>query len=62
TLTKLELHENQIGDEGAQYLGEALQNNTTLTKLDLSYNRIRAEGAKNLGKALVKTHYTQPHI
>ncbi len=28
TLTELFLQNNQIGDEGAQYLGEALQENT----------------------------------
>jgi Ran GTPase-activating protein (RanGAP) involved in mRNA processing and transport len=28
TLTTLDLQENQIGDEGAQHLAQALQNNT----------------------------------
>ncbi len=31
-LTTLYLHENQIGDKGAEYLGEGLQNNTVREK------------------------------
>jgi len=33
TLTTLELHRNRIGDEGAQYLGEALRRNTVRSSL-----------------------------
>jgi hypothetical protein len=32
TLTTLNLHGNQIGDKGAQYLGEALRTNTVREK------------------------------
>ncbi|CAF3717566.1 unnamed protein product [Adineta steineri] len=52
TLTKLNLYENQIGDKGAQYLGEALQNNKVLTILNFSSNRIGDKGAQYLGEAL----------
>jgi hypothetical protein len=68
TLTTLYLHENQIGDKGAQYLGEKLQNNTVrkniftftvffyfiqkLTELYLHNNRIGDNGAQYLAQGL----------
>jgi len=33
TLTTLDLNKNQIGDQGAQYLGEALRHNTVRSRL-----------------------------
>ncbi|CAF0793375.1 unnamed protein product [Adineta steineri] len=55
TLTQLYLWNNQIGDKGAQALGEALQKNTTLTQINLSDNGIGDEGAQALGQALQKS-------
>ena len=52
TLTHLNLHDNQIGTQGAQVLAEALKVNRTLTQLDLWNNQIRAQGAQALSKAL----------
>jgi hypothetical protein len=64
------LSANQIGIQGAQYLGEGLQNNKvrqklfqhlylwyflqTLTRLDLSDNQIGAQGAQDLSEGLRK--------
>ncbi|CAF1270042.1 unnamed protein product [Adineta steineri] len=47
-LTQLDLFLNEIGAQGAQYLGEALQKNTTLTTLNLRSNLIGAQGAQYL--------------
>ncbi|CAF1388697.1 unnamed protein product [Adineta steineri] len=52
TLTTLNLVDNQIGYVGAQYLADALKNNTTLTKLNLELNEIGTVGAQHLGDAL----------
>jgi hypothetical protein len=41
TLTRLDLSENQIGDKGAQYLGEALKKNNYLNALMFHYIHIR---------------------
>jgi len=43
---------NQIGDEGAATLAEALKHNTSLTTLDLRGNRIGDEGAAMLAEAV----------
>jgi hypothetical protein len=43
---------NNIGDQGAITLGEALKDNATLTHLDLSWNKIGDEGASGIGKGL----------
>ncbi len=57
---------NEINDEGATMLAEALTKNRTLATLNLGTiehrllavgnNRIRAEGAKALANALLKNH------
>ncbi|CAM2705333.1 unnamed protein product, partial [Rotaria socialis] len=52
TLNILCLHENQIGDTGAQHLGNALKTNQTLTELRLYTNKIGDSGAQYLGEAL----------
>ncbi|CAF4318322.1 unnamed protein product, partial [Rotaria magnacalcarata] len=52
TLTTLNLGYNDINAEGAQYLADALRNNTTLTTLNLGYNDINAEGGQYLADAL----------
>jgi hypothetical protein len=43
---------NDIGDEGASALADALKVNTTVTKLNLSYNHIAFQGALALFSAL----------
>ncbi|CAF3911805.1 unnamed protein product [Rotaria magnacalcarata] len=48
TLVILDLESNQIGDQGAQYLGEALKKNTKRTLLDLKHNQIGDLGAQYL--------------
>ncbi|CAF1317869.1 unnamed protein product [Rotaria magnacalcarata] len=52
TLVILDLESNQIGDQGAQYLGEALKKNTKRTLLDLKHNQIGDLGAQYLGENL----------
>ncbi|CAF4031108.1 unnamed protein product, partial [Rotaria magnacalcarata] len=51
-VTTFDLHANQIGDVGAQFLADALKANTTLTRLDLYTNQIGDSGAQYLGEAL----------
>jgi hypothetical protein len=41
----LDLTDNDIYDECAQDIADALKNNTVLTTLDLAGNRIRDEGS-----------------
>src|SRR3989338_8396920 len=53
TLTALYLCSNEVGDEGAGRLAEALTTNSTLTTLDLEENRVGDEGAGRLAEALV---------
>ena len=55
----LSLSENQIGNEGAEALGVALQINHTLQSLDLNRNEIGAVGAQALGAALQVNHTLQ---
>ncbi|CAF3528138.1 unnamed protein product [Rotaria socialis] len=52
TLTRLDLYTNQIGDSGAQYLGEALKTNKSVTLLQLQTNQIGDSGAQYLADAL----------
>ena len=50
-LTSLNIPQNNITDEGAKHLAEAL-NHCKLNSLDLSVNNITDEGAKHLAEAL----------
>jgi Ran GTPase-activating protein (RanGAP) involved in mRNA processing and transport len=52
TLTTLDLHGNDITEEGAKALAEMLQTKMTLTTLYLNNNNIKDEGAKALAEAL----------
>lgn len=52
-LTHLTLSENQIGDDGASKLAQALAN-TTLVSLNLSHNKIANDGAAALAAPLTK--------
>ena len=45
-LTNLNLFDNNIGDDGAKAIAEALKVNPVLTELNLFYNKIGADGAK----------------
>ena len=47
-LTSLNLRFNQLGDEGAEAIGDALKVNGVLTHLNLVHNEIGVEGAKAL--------------
>ena len=51
-LQSLGLADCNIGDDGAQYLSESLQNNNTLSRLVLSGNCIGDEGVNHLAGAL----------
>ena len=51
SLTKISLRGNNIGDEGAKAIGEALKENTSLTEIFL-WNNIGDEGGKAIGEAL----------
>src|SRR3989338_7250322 len=52
TLTTLFLRNNQVGDEEAGWLAEALATNSTLTTLDLRMNQVGDEGTRRLAEAL----------
>ena len=52
SLAKFCLNGNDIGDEGAKALANALQTNASLTRLDLGRNDIGDEGEKALANAL----------
>ena len=52
TLLELDLSSNEISDEGATALQQALKGNTTLQRLNLSSNEISDEGATALQQAL----------
>ena len=43
-----DLHGNNIGDEGAKYVAEALKVNTSLTEINLYSNHFGAEGKQSL--------------
>lgn len=52
TVTELRLSNNNIGDVGAQSIGEALKVNRTLTVLNLANNIIGDSGAQSIAEAL----------
>ncbi|KAL1495116.1 hypothetical protein AB1Y20_016983 [Prymnesium parvum] len=56
-VTSLDLRENNIRDEGAAHIAEALKTTATLTSLNLGENEIGAEGAAHIAEAL-KTNAT----
>ncbi|CAM2702981.1 unnamed protein product [Rotaria socialis] len=57
TLTELSLEKNRIGQQGAQYIADALRMNQTLTTLCLDTNQIGQRGAEHIADAL-KTNRT----
>merc|ERR1740124_1217320 len=54
TITNIHFSGNDIGDEGAESLADALAKNTTITNISLSDNHIKPEGAESLADALAK--------
>jgi Ran GTPase-activating protein (RanGAP) involved in mRNA processing and transport len=54
----LVLHHNNITEEGALKLAEALKNNTSLKKLNLGYNSIGDTGVEYVVEALLKSNNT----
>jgi Ran GTPase-activating protein (RanGAP) involved in mRNA processing and transport len=48
TLRELDLRNNKIGPQAAQYFSIALKHNTFLRKLDLRWNAVGLTGAKAL--------------
>ena len=51
-MAELNLNENNMGDQGAEQIADALKTNTTLRKLELGLNYITDVGAKSLLEAL----------
>jgi proline dehydrogenase len=51
-LQKICLNRNNIGDEGAKYLADAIKLNSMLLKVDLWNNNIGDEGVKYLEDAI----------
>ena len=63
SLTNIDLDGNNIGDEGAKAIGEALKVNTSLTEIYLDGNNIGVEGGKAIGEALkVNTSLTEINL
>ncbi len=52
SLRMLSIKGNFIGDEGAGYIAEALENNKLLQELDISFNEIGPKGFSDVIKAL----------
>lgn len=50
------LSNNEIGDEGAKYLAEGLQSNTTLITLRLDNNRISDAGMQDINDIMVRNN------
>ncbi|CAE7560682.1 NLRC3, partial [Symbiodinium necroappetens] len=59
--THLDLHGQQITDEGCQALAGAFKSNCTVTYVDLRYNMIGGEGAEALADAW-KSNHSVTHI
>jgi patatin-like phospholipase/acyl hydrolase/Ran GTPase-activating protein (RanGAP) involved in mRNA processing and transport len=53
SLTELNLAQNQIDDQGAQFFADILQRNAALTQLNLTWNQIGASGAASMAQALL---------
>ncbi len=51
-MTELELGGNEIGDEGAKAIAEALKVNAVLTKLDIRYKNMGDAGKKAVRDAV----------
>ena len=51
-ITKINLYDNKIEDEGLKFLAELLKTNSTLTSIDLRINYIGDEGVEFLAEAL----------
>ncbi|CAE7941950.1 NLRC3, partial [Symbiodinium necroappetens] len=52
TVTHVNLESNDIGDEGAKALADALKSNCTVTHVNLEFNMIGGQGAKAFADAL----------
>ena len=53
TLTKFNISGNNIGDDGAMAIVDALKQNTILTSFNISDNKITNETKKNIKKSEV---------
>mmetsp|Transcript_5862 Transcript_5862/g.10003 ORF Transcript_5862/g.10003 Transcript_5862/m.10003 type:complete len:122 (+) Transcript_5862:45-410(+) len=52
TLTEIDFGENELGDEGAKYIGDVLKVNTTLKSILLYHNEIGDAGVSYIAEAL----------
>ena len=59
SITKVDLRNNEIGQEVGSCIASCLKSNTTLQFLDLRWNRVGNTGAKNLLKGLNVNKYLQ---
>ena len=51
-MTKLDVSDNKIGDNGIAHIATALQTNTTITELNISRCSMSGEGVKSLARAI----------
>ena len=51
-VTKLDVSDNKIGDNGIAHIATALQTNTTITELNISRCSMSGEGVKSLARAI----------
>lgn len=61
-LISLSFSGNSIQDEGATYLAEAIETNTSLIGLDVTHNEIGDAGATKLGNSLLISPNKELHI
>lgn len=54
SLKKLSLCGNQIANDGAQAIADAMKSNSTLTSLNLEYNDITSPGIEHVSQALMQ--------
>eukprot|EP01125_Pyxidicula_operculata_P001029 TRINITY_DN1090_c0_g1_i1.p1 TRINITY_DN1090_c0_g1~~TRINITY_DN1090_c0_g1_i1.p1 ORF type:complete len:946 (+),score=170.98 TRINITY_DN1090_c0_g1_i1:387-2840(+) len=65
TLTRVDLSNNLMGNEGIKIISDSLMNNTSITHLDIGANNIGPDGAKSISALLLhnctlKTLYLSP--
>ena len=59
-LTYLNLEENQLGDDGAVHVSDALRRHQAVFRLDVGYNKITGRGVKALASLLVESTLLLP--
>ena len=63
TLKEIDIDRNEIGDNGAKFLAQLLQNNTVvIEKISIAENHIQDDGAQHLALALRNNRVSIIHI